>query len=95
MISEEPSLIIDKLVCCCGRPKAEFIDSLEGARGLQVLMQVGDRDENVTPELIQKGVDPLIDAGLDVEVRRYDAQHQVVPEMAVDAAAFASEDSRA
>ena len=82
--------LFDRLVCCCGRPKAEFIDDLERARGLPVLIQVGDRDESVTPELIQKGVDPLIEAGLDVEVRRYDAQHRVVPEMAVDAAAFAA-----
>jgi len=82
--------LFDRLVCCCGRPKAEFIEDLEGARGTKVLVQVGDRDESVTPELIQKGVDPLIAAGLDVEVHRYDAQHRVTPEMAVDAAAFAS-----
>ncbi len=82
--------LFDRLVCCCGRPKAEFIEELEGARGTKVLVQVGDRDESVTPELIQKGVDPLIAAGLDVDVRRYDAQHRVTPEMAVDAAVFAS-----
>jgi len=82
--------LFDRLVCCCGRPKAEFIEDLEGARGTKVLVQVGDRDESVTPELIQKGVDPLIAAGLDVELRRYDAQHRVTPEMAVDAAVFAS-----
>ncbi|MHC4954179.1 MAG: alpha/beta fold hydrolase [Planctomycetota bacterium] len=74
--------LFDRFVCCCGRPKAEFIDDLEGARATRVLVQVGDRDENVKPELIRKGVDPLVEAGLDVTLRGYDATHRIVPQMA-------------
>lgn len=82
--------LFDRLVCCCGRPKSEFVEDLGGARGTKVLVQIGDQDESVKPELIAKGVDPMIEAGLDVSVRHYDAVHKLTPEMAVDAAQFAS-----
>jgi len=80
--------LFDALVCCCGRPKAEFVSSLGGARGTRVLVQVGDRDEAVSPELIAKGVDPLVAAGLDVTVQHFDAAHRVTSEMAIAAAEF-------
>jgi predicted esterase len=83
--------LFDAVICCCGRPKAEFVDNLEGARGTRVLVQVGDRDEAVRPELIAKGVDPLIAAGLNVTVQHFDAAHRVVPEMAIAAAQFAEQ----
>lgn len=80
--------LFDALVCCCGRPKAEFVADLGGARGTRVLVQVGDQDEAVSPELIAKGTDPLRDAGLDVTVQHFDAGHRVTPEMAEAAAEF-------
>jgi len=82
--------LFDRLIMCCGRPKSEFVEDWGGARGTRVLVQVGDRDENVKPELIAKGVDPLVEAGLDVTVSHYDTTHRVIPEMAIDAAAFAT-----
>jgi len=82
--------LVDRLVCCSGRPKAEFIADLAAARGLKVLVQTGTRDEAVPADLIAKGVAPLRAAGLDVTEKSYDASHKVTPEMAVDAAEFAS-----
>lgn len=82
--------LFDRLICCCGRPKSEFVEDWGGARGTKVLVQIGDQDESVKPELIAKGVDPMIEAGLDVSVRHYDAVHKLTPEMAADAARFAS-----
>ncbi|MHC4450742.1 MAG: alpha/beta hydrolase, partial [Planctomycetota bacterium] len=69
--------LFDAFVCCCGRPKAEFIDDLAAARKTRILVQVGDRDQAVTPELIAKGIDPLRAAGLDVTVQHFDADHRV------------------
>ena len=80
--------LFSHVVCCCGRPKAEFIDDLAAARGVAVLVQTGARDESVPPDLIAKGVEPMRTAGLQVEVRSYDAGHKLTPEMAIDAAAF-------
>jgi predicted esterase len=80
--------LFDRLVCCCGRPKAEFVDDLAAARGVEVLVQTGRDDAAVPPDLIAKGVDPLRQAGLAVDVRAYDAGHDLAPEMAADAAAF-------
>ena len=80
--------LFDAFICCCGRPKAEFIADPEAARGTRVLVQVGDRDQAVTPELIGKGVEPLRAAGLDVTVQHFDADHRVTAEMAVAAAEF-------
>ena len=54
------------------------------------MLSVAAQDESVKPELIAKGVDPMIKAGLDVSVRHYDAVHKLTPEMAADAAQFAS-----
>jgi len=82
--------LFGRLVCCCGRPKAEFLADLAPARGLRVLVQTGARDQSVPPELIAKGVDPLREAGLVVEERSYDADHRVTEAMARDAAAFAA-----
>jgi predicted esterase len=76
------------LVCCCGRPKAEFVTDLAASRGVRVLVQTGAEDASVPPELVAKGVAPLRAAGLAVEERSYAAGHKVVPEMAVDAARF-------
>ncbi|MHC4931510.1 MAG: alpha/beta hydrolase [Planctomycetota bacterium] len=76
------------LVCCCGRPKVEFVETLEAARDLRVLVQRGLRDPAFPAELIAKGVDPLKAAGLRVEERTYDSEHVLVPEMAADAARF-------
>jgi len=80
--------LFDTLVCCGGRPKAEFIDDLEAAKSVRVLIQSGSEDTSVTPELIQKGVQPLIDAGLNVDSRSYDAGHRLTTEMAEEAAGF-------
>ncbi|MEM8883566.1 MAG: hypothetical protein AAGD14_05840 [Planctomycetota bacterium] len=80
--------LFDNLIVCCGRPKAEFVDDLEGARGTRVLVQIGDRDEAVTPELIAKGIDPMRAAGLDVTVQHFDAPHKVTHDMALAAAEF-------
>ena len=80
--------LFSHVVCCCGRPKAEFIDDLDAARAVAVLVQTGARDESVPPDLIAKGVEPMRAAGLQVDVRSYDAGHELTPEMAVDAAAF-------
>jgi len=76
------------LVCACGRPKAEFVDDLAAARESRVLVQTGERDQAVKPELIEKGVAPIRDAGISIAVDSYDAAHKVTPEMARDAAAF-------
>jgi predicted esterase len=80
--------LVSKLVCCCGRPKSEFIEGLAAARRLRVLVQTGTRDTNVPPDLIEKGVTPLHEAGLSIEERSYDAEHEILPAMAVDAAEF-------
>jgi len=80
--------LFDALVCSCGRPKAEFVDDLAAARGVRVLVQVGDRDAAVKPELIAKGTDPLRAAGLDVSVQHFDADHRITAEMALAAAEF-------
>jgi predicted esterase len=76
------------LVCCCGRPKAEFVADLAAAKDLRVLIQVGEHDRAVSPELMEKGTRPLLDAGLTVDVRTYDAAHKLTAEMARDAAEF-------
>jgi len=81
--------LFDRLVCCCGRPKTEFVDDLAAAGGLRILVQTGTRDESVSAELIAKGVGPLRDAGLRVDERSYDATHRMTPDMARDAAGFA------
>ena len=80
--------LFDAFVACCGRPKAEFIDDLAAARDVRVLVQVGDRDEAVKPELIAKGTDPLRAAGLDVTVQHFDADHRITAKMAIAAAEF-------
>ncbi len=80
--------LFDGLVACCGRPKSEFLDDLTPARDLRVLVQTGAQDTAVKPELIEKGVAPLLAAGLDVTVRSYEAPHKLIPEMAVDVARF-------
>lgn len=80
--------LFSHVVCCCGRPKAEFIDDLAAARCVAVLVQTGAQDESVPPDLISKGVEPMRAAGLRVEERSYDAGHRLTTEMAVDAAAF-------
>lgn len=82
--------LYDRFVCCCGRPKAEFVKDLGGARGVRVLVQTGSADESLKPDLVAKGVDPLKEAGLDVVERSYDAPHRLTAEMAVDAAEFAA-----
>lgn len=81
--------LFDAFVCCCGRPKAEFIDDLVAARRVRVLVQTGRDDEAMSPELIAKGVGPLRAAGLAVDERSYAAGHVLTAEMAADAAAFA------
>ncbi len=78
--------LFDAVVCCCGRPKTEFAPDLGAARGVRFLVQTGARDESVPPDLVAKGVHPLREAGFDVEERRYEADHRLAPEMAVDAA---------
>lgn len=80
--------LFDALVCCCGRPKAEFVDDLEAAKGVRVLVQMGRDDAAVSPELIAKGVGPLRAAGLDVAERTYETAHKMAPDMATDAAEF-------
>ena len=82
--------LFDACVCCCGRPKSEFIGDLSAASGVRFLVQTGARDENVTAELIAKGIAPMRAAGLDVDERSYDAEHRLTPEMAIDAAEFAA-----
>ena len=74
--------LFDRLVCCGGRPKAEFIKDLAAARSLRVLIQTGERDAAVPPDLVAKGVAPLREAGLDVTEKSYDAEHKVTAEMA-------------
>jgi predicted esterase len=82
--------LFDRLVCCCGRPKAEFVGDLPAARAVRVLIQTGARDAAVPPDLVAKGVAPLREAGLDVTEKSYDAEHKVTAEMARDVAEFAS-----
>jgi len=82
--------LFDRLVCCAGRPKAEFIENLAAARRVRVLIQTGARDAAVPADLIAKGVAPLREAGLDVTEKSYDAEHKVTAEMATDLAEFAS-----
>ncbi|MFQ5845471.1 MAG: alpha/beta hydrolase [Planctomycetota bacterium] len=76
------------LVCCCARPKAEFIADLGTARRVAVLVQTGRRDTSVPPDLIARGVEPLRVAGLEVTVRSYDVRHELTQEMARDAGRF-------
>ena len=80
--------VFSHLVCCCGRPKAEFVEDLSAARDLAVLVQTGRDDESVAPELIAKGVAPLREAGLSVTEKSYDSAHRMTAEMAGDAAGF-------
>ena len=80
--------LFSHVVCCCGRPKTEFIDDLQAARDVAMLIQTGSRDDSVPPDLIAKGVAPLREAGLAIKERSYDADHKLTPEMAVDAAEF-------
>ena len=80
--------LFDALICCCGRPKAEFIDDLATARAVRTLVQTGANDTSLAPELMAKGVGPLREAGLSVEERSYDARHELTAEMAVGAAEF-------
>lgn len=82
--------LFSALVCCCGRPKAEFVADLGAARGVRVLVQTGAEDASVPPELVAKGVAPLREAGLAVEERSYPAGHRIVAAMAEDAARFAA-----
>lgn len=82
--------LFDRLVCCGGRPKAEFVGDLAAARGVRVLIQTGARDAAVPPDLVAKGVAALREAGLDVTEKSYDAEHKVTAEMAADLAEFAS-----
>jgi predicted esterase len=82
--------LFDRLACCGGRPKAEFIRDLAAARGVRVLIQTGERDVAVPRDLVAQGVAPLRAAGLDVTEKSYDAEHRVTPEMAKDLAEFAS-----
>lgn len=81
--------LFDRLVCCSGRPKTEFVDDLHAAKNMRVLVQTGTRDEAVSPELMAKGVAPLKQAGLDVTERSYDANHRLTKKMAIDIAEFA------
>jgi len=81
--------LFDRLAVCLARPKTEFIEDLEAARGVEVLVLTGARDSSVTPELIGRGVDPLRAAGLAVTVKSYDAEHRLTPRMATDVAEFA------
>jgi len=82
--------LFDRLVCCGGRPKAEFVDDLAAARRVRVLVQTGARDAAVPPDVVAKGVTALREAGIDVTEKSYDAQHKVTAEMATDLAEFAS-----
>lgn len=82
--------LFDRLVCCGGRPKAEFIDDLEAARRVRVLVQTGARDEAVKPSLVAEGVKALRAGGVDVLEKSYDTDHRVSAEMARDLAEFAS-----
>ncbi len=82
--------LFDRLVCCGGRPKAEFVSDLAAARGLRVLVQTGARDQAVPPDLVAKGVEALRAAGIEVTEKTYDAEHKVTAEMAKDVAGFAS-----
>lgn len=81
--------LFDRLVCCSGRPKTEFVEDLRKARTLRVLIQTGERDESVPTALMAKGTAPLKEAGLDVTERSYDANHRLTREMAIDIAEFA------
>ncbi|MHC4959725.1 MAG: alpha/beta hydrolase [Planctomycetota bacterium] len=81
--------LFDRLVCCCSRPKAEFVDDLAAARSLSVMIQTGVNDTSVTPELIAKGVAPMRAAGLEVVEKSYEAQHKLIAGMAKDIAGFA------
>jgi len=82
--------LFDRLACCGGRPKAEFVKDLKAARGMRVLIQTGARDAAVPPDVVAKGVAPLREAGLDVTEKSYDAEHKVTAAMAVDLAEFAA-----
>ncbi len=78
--------LFDAVVCCCGRPKCEFVPDLAAARRLRFLVQTGLRDASVPRDLVARGVSPLREAGLPVDERSYDAEHRLTPEMARDAA---------
>jgi len=82
--------LFDRLVCCGGRPKAEFVNDLAAARRVRVLIQTGARDEAVPPDLVAQGVSALRAAGIDVTEKSYDAEHKVTAQMASDLAEFAS-----
>jgi len=83
--------LFDRVVCCCGRPKTEFVADLAAARDVRMLVQSGRDDASLDPDLVLgKGVAPLRAAGLDVEVRTYAGGHKLTQEMAADAAAFAT-----
>jgi len=76
------------VVCCCGRPKTEFVADLGGARGVSVLVQTGAEDAAMPPEVLARGVEPLKAAGVPVTERAYPGGHRLTPEMAADAARF-------
>jgi len=76
-------------VCCCGRPKTEFIDDLAAACSVRVLVQTGRDDEGLSPEVVARGVGPLRAAGVAIEERSYPGGHRLTPEMAAAIADFA------
>ncbi|MHC4817840.1 MAG: alpha/beta hydrolase [Planctomycetota bacterium] len=82
--------LFQRLICCCGRPKAEFVDDIEAARGVRVFVQTGAQDVSLKPELMARGVGPLKEAGLAVVERSYEGDHRMTKEMARDAATFAA-----
>jgi predicted esterase len=82
--------VFARMVCVCGRPKAEFVGDLARARAVRVLVQTALRDPTLKPDLVARGVIPLKEAGLAVEERTYDTDHRLTTQMALDAASFAA-----
>lgn len=80
--------LFSAVVCCCGRPKSEFVEDLRKAGSLKFLVQTGSRDAAVPPALVEKGVRPLLLAGLAVTESIHDADHRLTPAMAEEAADF-------
>ena len=71
---------------CCAMPEVAGLElDLTAGAGTPALIQVGDRDVNITPDRGRAAADALRSAGWDVTAAGYDMGHSQRIEMMVDA----------
>lgn len=72
--------VFDGMIVSGARVKTEFLEpeaAAAAARGFHVLLCHGERDRSVAPDSGRRGRDALAAAGLDVELRTFDAGHSI------------------